>query len=199
MPEEINRVVTDAVSDLLFVSEDSGCRNLLKEGVPEERLHLVGNLMIDSLRQHPDRAKGQSAILDSLKLKGVSFGLLTLHRPSNVDDPDKLAELMEAIGAIEKKLPIYFPVHPRTRSQLDAIGDSLPAELHLLDPLGYIDFVCLMAASSVVLTDLGGIQEETTVLAVPCLTLRESTERPVTIDEGTNTLAGTTKQSILRA
>ena len=155
--------------------------------------------MIDSLRQHPDRAKGQSAILDSLKLKGVSFGLLTLHRPSNVDDPDKLAELMEAIGAIEKKLPIYFPVHPRTRSQLDAIGDSLPAELHLLDPLGYIDFVCLMAASSVVLTDSGGIQEETTVLAVPCLTLRESTERPVTIDEGTNTLAGTTKQSILRA
>jgi UDP-N-acetylglucosamine 2-epimerase (non-hydrolysing) len=198
MPEEINRVVTDAVSDLLLVTEDSGRRNLLAEGIPPDRIHLVGNLMIDSLRINVQKA-GQSDILERLGAVMKSYGLVTLHRPSNVDDPAQLAEIIETLSTIASEVPLYFPVHPRTRSRLKDHTIDVPARIQLIDPLGYLDFLRLMSDSSVVLTDSGGIQEETTALGIPCLTLRDNTERPVTIDEGTNILAGTCKNSILAA
>jgi UDP-N-acetylglucosamine 2-epimerase (non-hydrolysing) len=197
MPEEINRLVTDAVADLLLVSEESGRRNLLAEGIPEHRIHFVGNLMIDSLQINLDRAR-ESDIGARLGIN-ASFGLVTLHRPSNVDEPEQLAQVLGALSTIAEILPLYFPVHPRTRARLEAESVLLSPRIHLIDPLGYLDFLSLMSQSSLVLTDSGGIQEETTVLGVPCLTLRENTERPVTIEEGTNILAGTTKTSILAA
>jgi UDP-N-acetylglucosamine 2-epimerase (non-hydrolysing) len=198
MPEEINRVVTDAVSDLLLVTEDSGRRNLLAEGIPPDRIHLVGNLMIDSLRINVQKA-GQSDILARLGAGAKSYGLITLHRPSNVDDPAQLAEVIETLSTIASEVPLYFPVHPRTRARLKDHTIDVPARIQLIDPLGYLDFLRLMSDSSVVLTDSGGIQEETTALGIPCLTLRDNTERPVTIEEGTNMLAGTSKNSILAA
>jgi UDP-N-acetylglucosamine 2-epimerase (non-hydrolysing) len=197
MPEEINRVVTDAVSDLLLVTEDSGRRNLLAEGIPPGRIHLVGNLMIDSLRMNLQKAR-QSDILARLGAAAKSFGLVTLHRPSNVDDPAQLAEIIETLSTIAGEVPLYFPVHPRTRARLNSHIDAHP-RIQLIDPLGYLDFLSLMSDSSVVLTDSGGIQEETTALGIPCLTLRDNTERPVTIEEGTNILAGTRKNTILAA
>jgi len=198
MPEEINRVVTDAISDLLLVTEDSGRRNLLAEGIPTHRIHLVGNLMIDSLRINVQKA-GQSDILARLGAVTKSYGLVTLHRPSNVDDPAQLAEIIETLSTIASEVPLYFPVHPRTRARLKDHTIDVHARIQLIDPLGYLDFLRLMSDSSVVLTDSGGIQEETTALGIPCLTLRDNTERPVTIEEGTNILAGTRKNSILAA
>ncbi len=198
MPEEINRLVTDAISDLLLVTEESGRRNLLTEGVAPDRIFLVGNLMIDSLRANIHQAQ-QSDILERLGAKAKSYGLVTLHRPSNVDDPDHLAELVETLSIIAAELPLYLPVHPRTRTRLADHKLGVHPDIHLTDPLGYLDFLWLMSNSSVVLTDSGGIQEETTVLGVPCLTLRDNTERPATIEEGTNILAGTRKSSILDA
>jgi len=196
MPEEINRVVTDAISDVLLVTEESGIRNLRNEGVAPEKIHFVGNLMIDSLYFHLERSKN-SQILDQLALRGQRFGLVTLHRPANVDDTAQLQEIVRAVNEIAKDVPLYFPVHPRTRAHLQSTEVS--SKIRLLDPLGYLDFVCLMAHSAVVLTDSGGIQEETTALKVPCLTLRNNTERPITIEEGTNRLAGTSYSSILSA
>lgn len=196
MPEEINRVVTDAISDLLLVTEESGIQNLKNEGVPSEKIQFVGNVMIDSLLVNLERAKN-SRILSECGLEGHSFGLVTLHRPSNVDDLSKLEEILAALGSISESLPLYFPVHPRTRARLP--GCAVPAGIRLLDPLGYLDFVCLMSQSSVVFTDSGGIQEETTALGIPCLTLRNNTERPITITEGSNRLAGTSRSSILAA
>lgn len=198
MPEEINRLVTDAISDLLLVTEESGRRNLIAEGVAPDRIFLVGNLMIDSLRANINNAR-QSDILERLGAKSKSYGLVTLHRPSNVDDPEHLAELVETLSTIAGELPLYLPVHPRTRTRMAEHRLSLHPEIHLTDPLGYLDFLWLMSNSSVVLTDSGGIQEETTALGVPCLTLRDNTERPATIEEGTNILAGTRKSSILDA
>jgi UDP-N-acetylglucosamine 2-epimerase (non-hydrolysing) len=198
MPEEINRVVTDAIAGLLLVTEESGRRNLLQEGVPPERIHLVGNLMIDSLRRHVEKAR-LSGALQRVGADGKRFGLVTLHRPGNVDEPDRLREMMEALSAIAAEMPLYFPVHPRTRGRLESFGLSAHPGIHIIDPLGYLDFLCLMSHSSVVLTDSGGIQEETTALGIPCLTLRDNTERPVTVDEGTNILAGTRKSTILAA
>jgi len=198
MPEEINRVVTDVVSDLLLVTEDSGRRNLLAEGIPPERIHLVGNLMIDSLRRNVRKAR-QSGILARLGATAKSYGLVTLHRPSNVDDPDQLAEIIETLSTIADDVPLYFPVHPRTRARLKDYKTDVPSRIQLIDPLGYLDFLRLMSDSSVLLTDSGGIQEETTALGIPCLTLRDNTERPVTIEEGTNILAGTRKDTILAA
>ncbi len=210
MPEEINRIVTDSITDIFLVTEESGCANLLREGVAAERIHLVGNLMIDSLRQHLERAR-QSDITDRLGVRGKPYGVVTLHRPANVDDPDALGEILGALTAIAESLPLFWPVHPRTRARLAhtsenraAVGPSevtmaLPPSLHLLEPLGYLDFLSLEAGSTLVLTDSGGIQEETTALGVPCLTLRDNTERPVTIELGTNRLAGTRKESILAA
>jgi len=198
MPEEINRVVTDAVADLLLVTEESGRRNLLAEGIPPERIHLVGNLMIDTLRMNVQKAR-QSDILVRLRATSKSYGLVTLHRPSNVDDPAPLAEIIETLSTIAGEVPLYFPVHPRTRLSLKDHKIEVHARIQLIDPLGYLDFLRLMSDSSVVLTDSGGIQEETTALGIPCLTLRDNTERPVTIEEGTNILAGTCKNSILAA
>jgi UDP-N-acetylglucosamine 2-epimerase (non-hydrolysing) len=198
MPEEINRLVTDAISDVLLVTEQSGVDNLLREGVAPEHIHLVGNLMIDSLRKHLPRAM-QSDIRDRLGMADERYGLVTLHRPANVDDDRQRGEILEALSIISAELPLLWPVHPRTRARLERGSVALPPRMHLLDPLGYLDFLRLQAESFVVLTDSGGIQEETTVLGVPCLTLRENTERPVTIECGTNRLAGVSKDSILQA
>ncbi len=198
MPEEINRIITDAISDLFLVTEESGRRNLLNEGVPAKRIHVVGNLMIDSLRQSLCAAR-KSDILGRLSVNGGPFGLVTLHRPSNVDCPEQLSEILQALLEISRHVPLFFPVHPRTRLQLDQTRYRLPDTITLLDPLGYIDFLCLLSHSRIVCTDSGGVQEETTALGVPCLTLRENTERPITVEEGTNILAGTKKSTILAA
>jgi len=197
MPEEINRLVTDAVSDLLLVTEQSGVENLGTEGVPPERIRLVGNLMIDTLLTNVARASKESRLLEKLGLAETGYGLVTLHRPSNVDDPAQLNEILSALDAISETLPLVFPVHPRTRNRLK--GRDSTAAFRLLEPLGYLDFLALTARSSLVLTDSGGVQEETTALGIPCLTIRENTERPVTIDQGTNRLAGACRNSILAA
>ena len=197
MPEEINRVVTDAVADLLFLSEQTALQNLQMEGIPLSRIHFVGNLMIDSLRYHLEQAE-QSEVLSRLRLN-QPFGVVTLHRPSNVDNAEQFAEILAGLQEVAKSVPLYFPVHPRTRTQMERNGLCLDPGIHLIEPLGYLDFLCLMSHSSVVLTDSGGIQEETTALGIPCLTLRENTERPITIQEGTNRLAGTQRRSIIQA
>lgn len=198
MPEEINRLITDAISDVLLVSEESGRRNLLGEGIPDHRIHMVGNLMIDSLRYSLAAAR-KSDILRRLGIDGQPFALATLHRPGNVDHPEQLDQILGAFREISKSIPVIFPVHPRTRVHLDQFCFAASGSITLLEPLGYLDFLCLMANSSAVFTDSGGIQEETTALGVPCLTLRENSERPVTIEEGTNILAGTCRSTILEA
>ncbi len=198
MPEEINRIVTDSISDLLLVTEESGRSNLLREGIPAERIHLVGNLMIDSLRAHLDCAL-QSDICSRLGIGARYFGLVTLHRPANVENQCQLRGILRALDCVSKQLPLYWPVHPRTKKWLEDDPMRVPERIHLLDPLGYVDFLCLQVKSAVVFTDSGGIQEETTALGVPCLTLRDNTERPVTIECGTNRLAGTSTETILRA
>lgn len=198
MPEEINRVVTDAISDLLLVTEESGRANLLKEGKQPDRIVLVGNLMVDSLRQNLAAAL-QSDIRQRLGILNEPFGLVTLHRPANVDNESSLIEILDALRVISADLPLYWPIHPRTKARLQNNSLQIATGIQLLDPLGYLEFLNLQAKCAVVLTDSGGIQEESTVLGVPCLTLRDNTERPVTIECGTNRLAGTTKDSILRA
>ncbi len=196
MPEEINRILTDSISRWLFVSEPSGMNNLRREGVAEERLFFVGNVMIDTLRASRDRAES-STILEDMHLGRQKYAVLTLHRPSNVDDPQVFHQLMDAVGRLSRELPIVFPVHPRTRKVLEAHPAGKLPGLRLTEPLGYLDFLKLMAHARMVLTDSGGIQEETTVLGVPCLTLRLNTERPVTIEQGTNVLVGTSPDRIV--
>jgi UDP-N-acetylglucosamine 2-epimerase (non-hydrolysing) len=202
MPEEINRVLTDQISDLLFVTESSGVENLRREGIPEERIFLVGNVMIDTLLAHRDAALALGTPA-RMGMQPGKYGVITLHRPSNVDDPRALEELFGAIGEISRDLPLVFPVHPRTRASLSrSVAVSRLCDekrLHLSDPMGYLEFLGLVAESAVVLTDSGGVQEETTVLGVPCLTLRTSTERPATITHGTNLLAGVRPDGILQA
>ena len=189
MPEEINRLVTDAVADLLFVSEPSGLANLKQEGVPEGKVHFVGNVMIDTLRAQLPRAKATDALRrNGLEPRG--YALLTLHRPSNVDEPASLARVLGPILELCRQMPVLFPVHPRTRERLARSGLSAPG-LRTVEPLGYLEFLGLLAEARLALTDSGGIQEETTVLGIPCITLRENTERPVTVTHGTNVLAGT--------
>lgn len=202
MPEEINRVLTDAISDLLFCTEPSGVENLRREGIAADKVHLVGNLMIDTLLEHRARSE-QSAVLRELALEGGEFAVLTLHRPANVDDPAVLVGLLDALAEIQRDQPVVFPVHPRTRARLQA-GElaarlaALPA-LRLVEPLGYLDFLKLLAHARIVLTDSGGIQEETTILGTPCLTLRDNTERPITLELGTNRLVGRDPARILAA
>lgn len=199
MPEEINRKLTDALSDLLFVSEPAGLLNLAREGLPKERMHFVGNVMIDSLLAARDEAC-RTGILEQLGLKPKQYGLLTLHRPGNVDDPQALRALLATLDKVATRLPLVFPVHPRTRARLEAGHVKLPgARWTLTEPVGYLEFLALQAGARVVLTDSGGVQEETTALGVACITLRESTERPCTVSEGTNRIAGTTRDGILRA
>jgi UDP-N-acetylglucosamine 2-epimerase (non-hydrolysing) len=199
MPEEINRVLTDAISDLLFVTEPSGVENLEREGVPADRIHHVGNVMIDTLRAHQSLA-AKSRVLTELDLAPQAYGVVTLHRPANVDDADVCRRVCAALTSLQEELPLVFPVHPRTRAALDRHGlwDGLAAQpgMRLISPLGYLDFLHLMANAGVVLTDSGGIQEETTVLGVACLTLRENTERPITIECGTNELVGSDPAAI---
>jgi UDP-N-acetylglucosamine 2-epimerase (non-hydrolysing) len=197
MPEEINRVVTDALSDYLFVSEPSGLKNLRAEGVAERKLFFVGNVMIDTLLRFRSQALA-SIILTQLGVLPKAYALATLHRPANVDDPAQLRRFLNMLTEIAKRIPVVFPVHPRTRQRIEYA--NLPTDgLILSPPLGYLDFLRLMADARFVLTDSGGIQEETTVLHVPCLTLRDNTERPVTIEFGTNRLVGTDADNALRA
>jgi UDP-N-acetylglucosamine 2-epimerase (non-hydrolysing) len=202
MPEEINRVLTDALASYLFATEVDAVDNLLREGRPREFIHLVGNVMIDSLLYFLPFAE-QSRIADELGLRNgkswKSFGLLTLHRPSNVDSTEKLAEILSVIDVIAEQVPIVFPVHPRTQHQLNQTGIKHHAQLRRIQPLGYLDFLCLLSKATLVLTDSGGIQEETTALGVPCLTLRDNTERPVTVSQGTNVLVGTNPSKITAA
>lgn len=198
MPEEINRVLTDAISDLLLVTEPSGIGNLRREGIGEARIHLVGNLMIDSLRRHAAQAR-LAGLPASLHLEPRSYGVVTLHRPANVDDPLALESILEALAAISLELPLVFPVHPRTRARLEHSQAWKRGRIRLLEPLSYIEFLSLMSDAAAVFTDSGGIQEETTVLGIPCFTLRDNTERPITVEQGTNVLAGTRSESILAA
>jgi UDP-N-acetylglucosamine 2-epimerase (non-hydrolysing) len=201
MPEEINRLVTDAVADVLLVSEPAGMTNLAREGIPAERIQYVGNVMIDTLIHELDAARA----LDVPARLGVppgGYALVTLHRPSNVDDPDRLAALVGLLGRVAARLPVVFPVHPRTRKQLEAHGLSTEldaAGVRASTPFGYREFVGLMAAARVVASDSGGIQEETTYLGVPCVTLRTSTERPITITAGSNVLVGDDIETAWRA
>lgn len=197
MPEEINRIVTDAISDILLVTEESGRLNLLHEGLSPERIHMVGNLMIDSLMRHLPRAQ-QSDAIARLGVDQQRFGLITLHRPSNVDNEDQFAGILDALNVISEELPMLWPVHPRTRAHLERGVYRLSDRIKLMEPLGYLECLAVQAASAAVFTDSGGIQEETTALGIPCLTLRDNTERPVTIEYGTNRLAGTCRESILR-
>jgi UDP-N-acetylglucosamine 2-epimerase (non-hydrolysing) len=202
MPEEINRVLTDALADYLFVTEKDAIENLRREGRPRESIHFVGNVMIDSL-QHSLSSAGGSTIGESLDLKQGSdwrrFAILTLHRPSNVDSVKTLTSILDAINTIANDLRVIFPVHPRTQQHLAQAGIAYHSNVTVIPPLGYLDFLCLMSNSTLVLTDSGGIQEETTALRVPCLTLRENTERPVTVSQGTNVLVGTDPAKIVAA
>jgi UDP-N-acetylglucosamine 2-epimerase (non-hydrolysing) len=189
MPEEINRLLTDAVSSWLFVSEPSGERHLLAEGADPARIHFVGNVMIDTLLAQLERARGLDT-LARLGLEPREYAVLTLHRPSNVDDPGRLGALFDVLEEIDRRLPVVFPVHPRTAETIRTKLGGRVLRLRTTAPLGYLDFLRLMADARLVLTDSGGIQEETTVLNVPCLTLRSNTERPVTVEQGTNRIVG---------
>ena len=241
MPEEVNRVLTDALCDFLFVTERDAVDNLLREGISKEKIYFVGNTMVDTLLRHREQAKS-SEILNRLGLiqngPGVArqvsrYGVVTLHRPSNVDNQATFLGILEALTTIGQRIPIFFPVHPRTLNRIKefrfdkyfdfathfafqasqsiirnpkseirnsqfAIRNSQCSPVHCLESLGYFDFLCLMDNAKLVLTDSGGIQEETTMLGVPCVTVRENTERPVTISHGTNVLAGTSKDAIVR-
>ncbi len=194
MPEEINRVLTDSISDLLFCTEQSGMENLAREGVDPASCHLVGNCMVDTLLANIERARA-SDVLGRLGLDERGYAVVTLHRPSNVDDDASLQQILAALDVVQRDQPVVFPLHPRRRQRmlgnpgLRAQGGGRP-RLRLLEPQGYLDFVRLCDAARVVLTDSGGIQEETTIMGVPCLTLRENTERPVTCELGTNQLVG---------
>ena len=202
MPEEINRVLTDQISDLLFTTEPDGESNLLREGVDPNRVHFVGNVMIDTLLANRVRAIPAAQTLANIE--GFSadtgeFGLLTLHRPSNVDNPAVLRRLLETLVEISERLPLVFPIHPRTRARVKDAGlDSLLAQsrIGLTEPLGYLQLLGIMEKSRLILTDSGGLQEESTALGLPCITLRENTERPITVTEGTNTIVGTDQAKI---
>lgn len=223
MPEEINRVLTDAISDLLFTTEESANENLRQEGIPEEKIHFVGNVMIDTLLKHKKKAR-ESNILYTLGLikdpstdntqQTADYCVLTLHRPSNVDDKENFQGIIEALSEISKQIPIIFPVHPRTMNRIKEFGlekyfdwklnkstDPINPKnsINLIPPLGYLDFVQLMSSSKLVLTDSGGMQEETTILGIPCITIRSNTERPVTVKYGTNKVVGTSRNKIVDA
>jgi UDP-N-acetylglucosamine 2-epimerase (non-hydrolysing) len=215
MPEEINRIVTDQLSDLLFVTEESGLRNLAREGVPAEKVHFVGNTMIDSLLACKEKAEA-SAILDDLGLRNgaaddgsgpsvAPYALLTLHRPANVDTRDAFLNILEGLEDLARECPVVFPAHPRTQKRIRELGLeryfalSESGAIRMIEPLRYLDFLCLMKHARVVVTDSGGIQEETTCLGIPCVTVRENTERPVTLKSGTNVLAGVQKEGIRKA
>ncbi len=200
MPEEINRVVTDALADLLLTPSPDADENLRREGCPADTIARVGNVMIDTLVQHLPRAR-ELAVAGRFGLSPHRYGVLTLHRPSNVDDPAILGRILDTVAQLVPSLPVVFPIHPRTRRQAAAAGLGARLEqtpgLIVTEPLGYLEFLSLTSQSRLVLTDSGGLQEESTVLGIPCLTLRENTERPVTISHGTNRMCGTDPTVIL--
>jgi len=200
MPEEINRVLTDSISDLLFCTEQSGVDNLLREGIPKGKIFLVGNVMIDTLLKNKAKA-ATSNVLSQFNLDGNDFAVLTLHRPANVDDVIAFGRVLDALEIIQNDMPVIFPIHPRTRKNLSSwsLGERIKKlpNLRLTDPLGYLDFLKLMSSARIVLTDSGGIQEETTIFKIPCLTLRENTERPITVEIGSNTVVGTDTDKII--
>jgi UDP-N-acetylglucosamine 2-epimerase (non-hydrolysing) len=203
MPEEINRILTDQISDSLFTTERSAESNLTREGISDERIHFAGNVMIDTLQDHLQQAIPYQNTLDtygeSPKNIADGYALLTLHRPSNVDDPVVFARLMAALVKTSQKLPVIFPMHPRTGLRIEQQGlSALMAEGNItcLPPVGYLEMLGLMKSAKMVLTDSGGLQEETTALGVPCLTLRENTERPITVEQGTNTIVGTDPEKL---
>jgi UDP-N-acetylglucosamine 2-epimerase (non-hydrolysing) len=202
MPEEINRILTDQLADLLLTPSQDGDANLRAEGIPDERIRFVGNVMIDSLFNQLKRAEA-SKVRDDLGIAEMDYAALTLHRPSNVDDAPTFSRILDALEQISVRLPIIFPVHPRTRARLAEFGFveriARAKNLRLIEPLGYIDFLRLYSGARLVLTDSGGIQEETTALGIPCLTLRENTERPITVEMGTNLIVGTDTDKITRA
>lgn len=199
MPEEINRLVTDQLADLLFTPSADGNENLEREGVAPEKIHLVGNVMIDTLMRLLPLAEKQD-ILQRLALQASGYGLVTLHRPSNVDEPAMLHQIMQTLFDISEEIPLIFPLHPRTRQHLRALSlQPATSNLQLVDPLGYLEFLALQRHARLVITDSGGIQEETTYLGVPCLTVRENTERPVTVTLGTNRLVGQDMQRLRAA
>lgn len=201
MPEEINRLLTDQIADLLLTPSLDADENLKAEGIPPARIRFVGNVMIDSLLGQLKRAEG-SKVREDLGVAGQDYATLTLHRPSNVDDPATFKRILDALEQIGERLPIIFPVHPRTRARIAEFGFTDLVEragsLRLVEPLGYLDFLRLYSGARLVLTDSGGIQEETTALGIPCLTLRENTERPITVEMGTNTIVGTDTEKIVR-
>jgi UDP-N-acetylglucosamine 2-epimerase (non-hydrolysing) len=198
MPEEINRILTDSISDLLFTTSQDADENLKQEGIPAEKIKFVGNVMIDSLLDHLKLAE-QSNVRNELSIEGKDYAVLTLHRPSNVDDKQTFSGILDALLAVAEKLPIIFPVHPRTKAKIEEFGftDTIAnSNIRLIEPLGYLDFMRLYSGAKLVLTDSGGLQEETTVLGIPCLTLRHNTERPITVEMGTNVLVGTDQEKI---
>jgi UDP-N-acetylglucosamine 2-epimerase (non-hydrolysing) len=198
MPEEINRVLTDQIADLLLTPSPDADANLLREGVSPEKIVRVGNVMIDTLMRRLEMS-GESGILDRLNLQRSGFAVLTLHRPSNVDDAGTLRGIFNALGEIARDLPVIFPAHPRTQLRLREFGIEQPHGVMILEPMGYLDFLRLWSNARLVMTDSGGLQEETTALAVPCLTLRENTERPITVEQGTNKIVGCDPVRIVEA
>jgi len=198
MPEEINRIVTDRISDYLFAPSEDAVDNLWAEGFGPAQVHLVGNVMVDTLLAHAERAAAATPqLMARLGLEPGRYGLVTLHRPANVDDPAVLAALLPALAEVSRDCPLVLPAHPRSAGPLRAAG--LPASVTIIPPAGYLEFIALEASARLVLTDSGGVQEETTVLGVPCLTLRDNTERPVTVTEGTNQLVGRDPERIVKA
>ena len=198
MPEEINRILTDSISDLLLTTSQDADENLKSEGISEDKIKFVGNVMIDSLFYSLKLAEN-STVREDLNLSEINYAVLTLHRPSNVDDETTFSNLLDAICAISEKLPVIFPAHPRTKANIEKFGFAEKfnaSNLRLIRPLGYLDFMRLYSGAKIVLTDSGGLQEETTALSIPCLTLRENTERPITISHGTNHLVGTNPEKI---
>lgn len=200
MPEEINRIMTDAISDLLLTTSEDADENLQREGIASDKVRFVGNVMIDSLLYSLEKARS-SDLLQRLGLEEGGFAVLTMHRPSNVDDPATLERLLSVLRDVSERIPVVFPVHPRTKANIAAFGMSGFASdaFRFIEPLGYLDFLRLFSASALVLTDSGGLQEETTALGIPCVTLRENTERPITVELGTNTVAGTDPEKIRAA
>ncbi|MDT5268255.1 MAG: hypothetical protein QOH49_441 [Acidobacteriota bacterium] len=200
MPEEINRLLTDQLSELLLTPSADADRNLISEGIPAERIRLVGNVMIDSLLKQLKQAES-SRVREELGVAGSDYAVVTLHRPSNVDEPRVLRGILSALTRISKQLPVVFPIHPRTRKNLEEFGllgaSAEGGRVRFVEPLGYLDFLRLYSGARLVLTDSGGIQEETTALGIPCLTLRENTERPVTVELGTNRVVGTDPERIV--
>lgn len=193
MPEEINRIVTDSITDLLLVSDPAGLDHLKKEGHPDQNIHLVGNLMIDTLMHSLEKAR-KLPVLSQMGLTAKKYGVVTLHRPSNVDDKETLSAILRVLKTVSEELPLAFPIHPRTSARIESFGlqsmlDDGP-NIHVLPPLGYLEFLALTSESRVIVTDSGGLQEESTALHIPCLTMRSNTERPITVSEGSSTLVG---------